>query len=158
VSQALAARALVKFLGKIGVVIDEGVDGVIARLMPDGVGMSDEDEKLVAEYIAQQRAERARAMARATQDYRRKEDAYVAAVARREKLHSQYLAAEKDLQGLDETTVGIDLLSAVYLDAKSDYENAKADAQLKNFQAHAALDYFNALMEQAINWGDFENK
>jgi len=35
VSQALAARSVVKFLGKVGVVIDEGVDGVIDRLMPE---------------------------------------------------------------------------------------------------------------------------
>ncbi len=38
VSQVLAARALVKFLGKVGVIIDEGVDGVIDRLMPEAFG------------------------------------------------------------------------------------------------------------------------
>ena len=40
VSQALAARAVVKFLGKLGVVIDEGVDGVLDYVMPDGMGMN----------------------------------------------------------------------------------------------------------------------
>ena len=45
VSQALAARALVKFLGKVGVVIDEGVDGIIERLTPDGMGTDDDENK-----------------------------------------------------------------------------------------------------------------
>jgi hypothetical protein len=37
VSQALAARSLVKFLGKVGVLIDEGFDGLIRQLMPDDI-------------------------------------------------------------------------------------------------------------------------
>ncbi len=40
VSQALAARSLVKFLGKVGVVIDEGFDGLVDQLTPDGMGIA----------------------------------------------------------------------------------------------------------------------
>jgi RHS repeat-associated protein len=45
VAQATAVRRLVRWVGKVGVVIDEGLDGVIARLMPDGMGMSEDDPK-----------------------------------------------------------------------------------------------------------------
>lgn len=39
-SQAIAARAVGKKIAKMGVLIDEGVDGVITRLMPEPMGMS----------------------------------------------------------------------------------------------------------------------
>jgi RHS repeat-associated protein len=45
VAQATAVRRLVRWVGKVGVIIDEGLDGVIDRLMPEGMGMS-EDPKL----------------------------------------------------------------------------------------------------------------
>jgi hypothetical protein len=41
-AQATAVKRLVRWVGKVGVVIDEGLDGVIARLMPDGMGMSED--------------------------------------------------------------------------------------------------------------------
>jgi RHS repeat-associated protein len=44
-SQALAARALVKRIGKVGVVVDEGVDGLMDNFMPEPPQMSDQDRK-----------------------------------------------------------------------------------------------------------------
>ena len=44
-SQALAARALLKFVGKVGVVVDEGVDGLIDALTPEPPAMSDQDRQ-----------------------------------------------------------------------------------------------------------------
>jgi hypothetical protein len=41
VSQAIAAKALRRWIGKIGVFIDEGVDGMVDRLMPEPLGMAE---------------------------------------------------------------------------------------------------------------------
>jgi RHS repeat-associated protein len=43
-SQALAARAVVKFLGKVGVIIDEGVDGIVERMLPPGMEMANDPD------------------------------------------------------------------------------------------------------------------
>jgi RHS repeat-associated protein len=157
-SQALAARSLVKFLGKVGIIIDEGVDGVIDRLTPDGTGMSEEDERLVAEYLAKLKAQRASNIAEATLNHFNKEAALSAAIARRNKLRAQYFAAEDDLNSLDPTDVGFDLFEKVALDANSEYEKAEAEVRTKEFGAQAAFDYYKALMDEARKWGDFDDR
>jgi hypothetical protein len=146
VSQALAARALVKFLGKIGVVIDEGVDGIINSFMPDGLGVDDEeDARKVAQWLAERRALRAKEQALAEQGYRTAEALYLTAVARRDKLHERYLAAKADLDGADPSDVAIELLTRTFLDDKNEYEAAEADAAARNFKAQAAWDWWQAL-------------
>lgn len=157
VSQALAAKAVARWVGKVGVIIDEGVEGIIDRLTPDGMGMSEEDEKLVAQYLAKLRAQRARDIDQAGHAHLNKEIALATAIERRNGLRDQYLAAQKDLQGLDATDVGIDLFEKVALDARSEYDQADADVETKNFAAQAAFDYYSALIDEAKKWGDFDD-
>ncbi|MET0231903.1 MAG: RHS repeat-associated core domain-containing protein [Rhodanobacteraceae bacterium] len=146
VSQAVAARSLIRWIGKVGVLIDEGVDGWVDRLTPDGMRMDDdEDERRIMQWVAERRALRAQARALAGQNYGRSEAAFVAAVARREQLREQVLTAERDLDGIDATTVATDLLARVYLDNKSDYERATADAAAKNVRAQVDFDWWQQL-------------
>jgi hypothetical protein len=121
------------------------------------MGMSEEDEKLVAQYLAKLRAQRARDIDQAGHAHLNKEIALATAIERRNRLRDQYLAAQKDLQGLDATDVGIDLFEKVALDARSEYDQADADVETKNFAAQAAFDYYSALIDEAKKWGDFDD-
>ena len=79
-----------KFLGKLGVVIDEGVDGIIDRLMPDGMGMDDDEKKILKE-LAKKGAERARMIEEAAQRYDEAAKRFEAATLLRDKRMSQAL-------------------------------------------------------------------
>jgi RHS repeat-associated protein len=158
VSQALAAKSLFRWIGKVGVLVDEGVDGVISRLMPDGLGMDDEEEdrRRIAEWIAEGRAMMAQAIELAEQNYQRSEADYRAAVATRDRLHSQYLTAESDLLGLDPSDVAADLLTQVFLDSRREYEEAVEYAMGRNFRAQVDYDWWQQLRARArtLNDGD----
>ena len=50
-----------------------------------------------------------------------------------------------------------DLFEKVALDARSEYDQADADVETKNFAAQAAFDYYSALIDEAKKWGDFDD-
>jgi RHS repeat-associated protein len=144
VSQALAARALVKFIGKIGVVIDDGVDGVIARLMPDGMGMND-DEKKVMQMLAEKGAERARLIEEAKQRYDELAARYEAATAERDRLLDLATAAAGDMDMVVGPAVENDLIEGVYSDAITRFEKAQTEVERTATRLQFAHDWLDAL-------------
>jgi hypothetical protein len=69
---------------------------------------------------------------------------YLSAAAQRDKLHDQYVAAERDLDASGKETAS-DALLQTYFDNRSAYEKAEAEAKLKNFRAQAAWDWWQQL-------------
>jgi hypothetical protein len=134
----------VKFLGKVGVIIDEGVDGIIDRLMPNAMGM-DDDEKKVMRYLADRQAERARLIEEAEQKYNDALKVYEAATNKRDRLLPQALTAADDLDAVDGTTVGRDLIKNVFFDNLGEYENAKAEVRRASARLQFAHDWLQAL-------------
>ncbi len=144
VSQALAARALVKFLGKVGVVIDEGVDGIVDRLTPDGMGM-DDYEKKVLQRLAEKRAERARLIEEALAQFNDALKRYEAATAMRDRRLEQATAAAADLDAIDSSTVGTDLIEAVYSRNLAAYGEAEGEVGRAGARLQFADDWLQAL-------------
>jgi RHS repeat-associated protein len=143
---AVAARAGARKIGKVVNLTEGGIEGIIDRLMPGGMHMDDEEEeRRIIQWADAWRAMRAEERRLAELAYNTSEAAYVAAVARREKLRSQYLASEKDVANADASTDMVDLLVKVYLDNKSEFEKAEVDADAKNFRAQRDWDWWNAL-------------
>jgi hypothetical protein len=149
VSQVLAARAVVKFLGKVGVIIDEGMDGIIDRLMP-GMGMDDEER--VMRMLAERRAERARLIAEAFEEYTAAESRHGAALSVLEKRLAQAAAAARDVDAIDGSTVGADLIRNVYSDALGEYQKAQNEVERTNRKAQVALDWLMALQSDEDQW------
>jgi hypothetical protein len=150
-SQALAGRALVKFLAKVGVIIDEGVDGIVNRILPDGMGM-DDDEKKVMQMLAERRAERMRLIQEAFERYTQAERRHDAAIRLLEKRLAQKAAAADEVDAIDASTVGADLIRSVYADAVREYANAQKEVERTNRSAQFALDWLKALQEDDEHW------
>jgi RHS repeat-associated protein len=158
VSQAVAARAFRKWIAKVGLFVDEGIDGAIDRLMPNGMGVDDDEDEIardIAQRIAEGRATLAQTIELAEQNFRRSEAAYLAAVATRDRLHQQYLMAESDLRELDPSDVAIDLFTQVLRDSQSEYERAVHDATASNFRAQVDFDWWQRLRARfTATYGD----
>jgi hypothetical protein len=70
---------------------------------------------------------------------------YLAAASRRDRLHDNFLASERELAETDPSDVSFDLLTQTYLDNKSEYERADSNAALENYRAQSAWDWWQHL-------------